>query len=287
MNDLDRSAIHQQSSGFLQAGEAAQALSDLFRDEGVPLHPHSSLGRLIADAIALATDWANGKIINDQDHVPLIRGQHLDKIAWAALPLGEAPNRVQHLADLRRGNLDPLAREPSPGKDKLWELELWRQFNDFGIPSTLAEPDIVASTPMGDIAVACKRIYSEKNASKPISQGVRQIEATGLPGILAIAIDDVAIPAGHVVHGPNIQFVAAALNQLNLNFIRRFEGTLLRYISTGRISTVAVSTSAAIYLDNAGIRECRQTQFWTHPALSPEKTEQMSLIARRLFGQAS
>jgi hypothetical protein len=77
---------------------------------------------------------------------------------------------------------------------------------------------------------------------------------------------------------------AAGLNQFNINFINEFQSTLLRYVSTGRISTVAVSTCAAVFLEDEGIRECRQTQFWIHPNLSREKTKQMVNVADRLFG---
>lgn len=284
MTALDRSAIHRQSSSFLDARKAAQDLQALYADAGVPLHPQSSLAQLIAHAISLANDWEGGAIVDDRDPVPMILGQHLDKIAWAALPLAHDPHLAQHLSDLRRGTLDPFARAPSPAKDKLWELELWQQFNHLGIPSVLAEPDIVATTPMGALAIACKRIYSEKNATKPFSQGVKQIESTGLPGILAISIEDLVIPSGQIVTAPTIQHAAQGLNEFNINFITRFHSTLLRYVSTGRISTAAVSTCAAVYLEDEGIRECRQTQFWTHPDLNAEKTQQMVSIANRLFG---
>ncbi|TBV69762.1 hypothetical protein [Pseudoxanthomonas winnipegensis] len=286
MTALDRSIIHQQSSSFVAARKAAQDLLGLYAEAGVTLSPQCSLGQLIAHAISLADDWEAGTPIDDDAYARIILGQHLDKIAWAALPLADDPNRAQHLADLRRGSLDPHSRAPSLAKDKLWELELCRQFNDLGIPSVLAEPDIVATTPMGEIAIACKRIYSEKNATKPFSQGVKQIESTGLPGILAISIEDLVIPPDQIVTAPTIQIAAHGLNELNRNFINHFHSTLLRYVSTGRVSSVAVSTGAPVYLDDEGIRDCRQTQFWTHPDLNAEKKQQMESIANRLFGDA-
>lgn len=285
--EQDRSVIHQLSSTFLIARKSAQDLKALFASSGVALHPQSSLAQLIAHAIKLANDWEAGTIIDDRDPLPLIRGQHLDKIAWAALPLAHDPSRAKHLADLRRGSLDPLIRDPSPAKDKLWELEVWQQFNQRGIPTTLEEPDVVATTPMGPIAVACKRIYSLNNATKPISKGVSQIEDAGLPGILAISIEDVAIPSGQLVEAPNIVMAAAGLNECNRRFINMFHGTLVRYLSTGRASSVAVSTCAAVYLHDEGIRECRQTQFWTHPGLSVEKTRHVEEVATRLFGDST
>ena len=282
--DMDRSVIHQQSSSFVLARQSAQDLQRLYADSGVSLNPQSSLAQLIDHGIKLANDWEAGVIIDDQDPVPLIRGQHLDKIAWAALPLRGVPDRAVHLAALRRGSLDPFSRDPSPAKDKLWELEVWRQFNQRGIPAALEEPDVVATTPMGRIAVACKRIYSLNNATKPISKGVAQIEASGLPGILFISVEDVSIPPEQLVHAANIVEAAAAMNEFNEDFVHRFQGALLRYLSTGRASCVAVSTCAPVYLDDEGIRECRQTLFWTHPALSPEKLDHMREMAAFLFG---
>ncbi|MBB6064752.1 hypothetical protein [Pseudoxanthomonas broegbernensis] len=287
MSVLDRSIIHRLSSTFLDARKSAQDLQALYAEAGVPLHPQSSLAQLISHAIKLANDWEGGTIVSDSDPVPLIRGQHLDKIAWAALPLANDPNRARHLADLGRGSLDPFSRISSLAKNKLWELELWQQLNERGLPSMLAEPDIVVSTPAGDIAVACKRLYSIKNATKPFSQGVAQIEATGLPGILAVAIEDLVIPPDQIVTASTIQHAAYGLNECNINFVTHFHNTLLRYLSTGRISTVAVSTCAAIFVEDEGIRECRQTHFWTHPDLSEEKTQQMVTIANKLFGDGS
>ncbi|WP_448228908.1 hypothetical protein [Pseudoxanthomonas mexicana] len=284
MNDLDRSVIHRLSSSFVLARQSAQELQQIYADSGVSLNPQSSLARLIAHGIQLANDWEAGSIIDDQDPLPIIRGQHLDKIAWAALPLRHVPERAQHLASLRRGSLDPLSRDPSPAKDKLWELEVWRQFIARGIPAVLEEPDVVAPSPMGRIAVACKRIYSLNNATKPISNGVAQIEASGLPGILAISVEDVSIPPNQLVHASNIVEAAAALNGFNVDFANRFHGALVRYLSTGRASCVAISTCAPVYLDDEGIRECRQTLFWTHPQLSPDKPKHMQEMAAFLFG---
>ena len=284
-DDLDRSVIHQLSSSFVLARNAAQALSQLYADNGVSLNPQCSLAQLIAHGIKLANDWEAGVPMGDEVAEAIVQGQHLDKIAWAALPLADVPDRVKHLKDLKRGSLDPAHRDHSPAKDKLWELEVWQQFRHRGIPATLDEPDVVATTPIGPIAVACKRIYSLGNATKPISKGVKQIEATGLPGILSLCVEDVYIPPGHLVHAPNIVRAAAGLNDFNIAFANEFHTTLERYLSSGRAACVAISTCAPVYLDDEGIRECRQTLFWTHPHLSADKLEHMREVRTYLFGE--
>jgi hypothetical protein len=280
----ERSSLDNVSSSFVAARDSAVTLRALFLEAGVPLHPQSSLAKLIDDAIALADAWQAGGIVDDTDPLPLIRGQHLDKIAWAALPLANEPRRAKHLADLRRGTLDPLQRDRSLAKDKLWELELWTDFNRRRLPARLEEPDIIVATPLGDIAVACKRIYSLNNVSNTVSKGVKQIEATSLPGIVAISIEDVAIPAGQLVDAPNIELAAASLNECNRLFMNMFNGCFLKYLATGRAACVAVSTCAALYLHDEGIRECRQTQFWLHPALDEAKKRQMASLESVLFG---
>jgi len=283
-DDLDRSVIHQLSSSFVLARQSAQALLKLYSDNGVSLNPQCSLAQLITHGIKLADDWEQGVPVGDDVAEAIVQGQHLDKIAWAALPLANVPDRVKHLTELKRGNLDPAHRDRSPAKDKLWELEVWQQFWHRGIEATLDEPDVVATTPIGPIAVACKRIYSLSNATNPISKGVKQIEASGLPGILSLCVEDVYIPPGHLVHAPNIVIAAAGLNDFNIAFANEFHGALVRYLSTGRASCVAISTCAPIYLDDEGIRECRQTLFWTHPQLSADKLSHMHEMSAFLFG---
>lgn len=281
--EYERSALGRKNLTFVAAKESALRLLALYETAGVSLSEHCSLGQLIRDAIKLADAWLAGSIVDDTDPVPLIRGQHLDKLAWAALPLAQVNAKKPHLLALKRGTLDPLDRSRSSAKDKLWELELWTTLNEHGIPASLGEPDIVASTPRGAIGIACKRVYSLANAANLMSKGVAQIQGLGLTGVLAVNIDDVSIPAGTVLVARDIQAAAAQLTAFNLAFIERFHSALLRYVSSGRIAAVAVSASAPVYLENEGIRECRQMQFWAHPHLDQAKKVHLKEFEDQLY----
>jgi hypothetical protein len=286
-NEYERGALGRKRSTFVAAKEAAQRLLALYETAGVSLSPQCSLGLLIRDAIALADSWLAGNIVDDTDPLPLIRGQHLDKIAWAALPLQRVESSKPHLLALKRGTLDPLDRSQSSAKDKLWELELWTALNEYGIPATLAEPDIVASTPSGNIAIACKRIYSLANAASSMSKGVAQVEAAGLTGVLAVNIDDIILPAGNLLGAPDIKTAAGKLNAYNRAFIATYHQALHEYVSTGRVAAVMVSASAPVYLENEGIRECRQMQFWTHPQLDQTKKLHIKEFEDQMFSGAA
>jgi hypothetical protein len=283
VDEYEKSELQRSSTTFDAAKKVAEDLLALYANAGVSLSSQCSLGQLIRDAIALADAWVAGKIIDDTDPLPIIRGQQLDKIARAALPLAGMAENKNHLLALKRGCLDPLARKQSPAKDKLWELELWTILNGLGIPAVLAEPDIVVSTTSGDIGIACKRIYSLANAAKSMSDGIGQIKGTGLTGLLAVNIDDVAMPAGVVIAAASIESASKLLNNINLKFIDYHRVGLLEYVSTGRSAAVMVSTSAPLYLENEGIRECRQSQFWTHPHLDASKKKHILEFEKALF----
>lgn len=52
----------------------------------------------------------------------------------------------------------------------------------------LAEPDVLWSDSGEQTGVACKKIYSEKNADKSIQDAVRQIEGSTKYGFVAIKL---------------------------------------------------------------------------------------------------
>ena len=279
----ERSGLEKLSSTFVAVKDAAIRLSTLYADAGVSLNPQCSLGQLIVDAINLSDAWEAGKIVDDSNFGSLLRGQHLSKILSAALPLSKLENKKKHLLDLKRGCLDPLKRNISSAKNKLWELELWEALKSHGLASSLEEPDIVVSLSSGNIGIACKRIYSAQNASKSMSYGISQIKNTGMTGILAVNIDDLVIPADCILVAPDIQTAQIQLNDFNCGFINSHHKNLLDYLSTGRASAILVATSAPLYLRDQGFSECRQIQFWVHPNLDDMRMQQMKEVEEHFF----
>lgn len=272
----DRSSLIRYSSTFVSAKAAALQIRDLYDRSGVSLNRQSSLGRLIDDAVNLADAWTQGTIVDDRDPFPLFRGQHLDRIAAAALPLAGVAKNKHHLLALKRGELSPLWRGQSSAKDKLWELELWSTLNRHGVPAQLAEPDIIATTQSGPIAIACKRIYSYANARSSMSYGVQQIGRTGFTGLLAVAVEDLYIPSGNWLAASSLPVARDMLGQMNVDFLNRHHSTLTEYFSKGKLASMLVATSAPLWLADEGIRDCQELQFWTPPLCSEAGRQHMA-----------
>ncbi|MFQ6311839.1 hypothetical protein [Lysobacter capsici] len=281
--ESEQSAILQAGTTFVAAKESALNLLALYDEAEVSLSSQCSLAQLIHESIALADSWIAGEVITDQQREQIIRGQHLNKIATVALPLAGIRKKKQHLLDLKRGSLDPSDRKRSPAKDKLWELELWAALNDRGIPAELEEPDIVARTPSGSIAIACKRIYSAQNAASSMSYGIKQLDRTGLTGVLAVTIEDLAVPSGMHLVAPNIEAASNMLNWLNRRFLSLHHRDLSDYLSKGRASCVMASICAPVQLEDEGIVECREMQFWAHPNLAEVKRRHIDEFEAALF----
>ncbi|MGO1003238.1 hypothetical protein [Lysobacter sp. CA196] len=285
--ESEKNAILQAGTTFVAAKESALKLLALYDEAEVSLSSQCSLAQLIRESIALADSWIAGDAITDQQLEQIIRGQHLNKIATVALPLAAISKKKQHLLDLKRGSLEPSDRKQSRAKDKLWELELWAALNDRGIPAQLEEPDIIAQTPSGNIAIACKRIYSAQNAASSMSYGIKQLDRTGLTGVLAVTIEDLAVPSGMHLVAPNIETASDTLNWLNRRFLSLHHRELSDYLSKGRASCVMASICAPVHLEDEGMVECREMQFWAHPNLSEVKRRHIDEFEVALFEVAA
>lgn len=131
-------------------------------------------------------------------------------------------------------------------------------------PTKLAEPDVVAETKVGPIGFACKKIYSEKSVGKAVQKGVRQIEAQGIVGIIAMNIDEM-FPEHSIVKAPSMPVLSRKVSDLNLEFMGRHEHTLEKYVRSGRVAAVMASTSLFGLLDGH-IQQTRQFTFWAPPS---------------------
>lgn|GEM_PF-5510050 len=230
---------------FGAAVAAAGRLREQFSDAGVTVNPTSGLARLIDDSIRFAQNPL-AEVSSEKDIVrAMLRGQYLDRIARAASVLRNRDDAKNHLWTLKKDALDPGDRSPSRAKDKLWELELLYLLRGRGILAEICEPDLVVTLESGCLALACKRIYSSRNTESQLSSGVKQIEKSAIPGLLAVCIDDL-LPPYCIVDAKNPANAAAFLDNHNIDFLNNHQTRLAKYIASKRISGVLVSSSAPI-----------------------------------------
>jgi hypothetical protein len=270
---------------YLDIKEKAKAIEKLYRDNSLPLPPDCALANLVSDAKTLSDAWLmdNGEVATWQ---LIFRVSFLDRIADAILPLFDVPERLKYLTILTSGNLNLQQRERSLAKDILWELELWSRLRRRGIIATLHEPDIIVNFEDSTVGIACKKLYSENNVEKVLSQAVEQIETTHDFGILAVNLDDLTLP-DRILDQPIQEAMGKAIDQFNLRFLGRHQRHFKRYLKSGRVISALVSTSVLATLSShkPAFQMGTQATIWTIPGLSPEKEKQLQRFYFQLMEQ--
>ena len=270
---------------YLHLKDKAKAVEQLFIDNNVPLPPGCYFADLVADVTKLSDAW----LMNDLDTANaqlLFRASAIDRIADAVLPLATVPNRNKYLTALTSGSLDLLQREQSMAKDIFWELELWSTLNRRGITATLHEPDLVVHFEDATVGIACKKLYSENNVAKVLSQGVSQIEATHKFGLLALNLDDL-LPGGKILQETTEEAMGERIQEINHLFLNTHKRHFMRYLQPGRVILTMVSTTLLADLSshkpqfNVG----SQATFWTVPGLPSEKLKQLQRFHFQLMEQ--
>lgn len=267
------------ASSLLAVKERAIALRSLFAANDADINDQSVLARLIADAIYVS----DARLCNDQNagYSHFFNAMQLERIATAVLPLAGRGDAAQHLRKLLRGTLDLLKRERSEAKDSLWELELWALLGRLGISASLEEPDIVVSFDPVRTGIACKKIYSEANVSKVISDAVAQIERDFDIGGVALNIDDLC-PPDAVYKAASHEEIVEGLRRFSYEFIARHEHTLRKYLTPGRAVFALISVGLIGHATNEQVKfnNVRATLVWNIPGVSEARTAQVRNLLR-------
>jgi hypothetical protein len=264
------------SSSYSGIRSRAVLLVDLFRDHGLDTKRSASLQKLIDMTIAMSDLWDCGS--HDKVTFPhLLAAIQLERIATAALSSTHCAARDSTLRGLLTGTLNLLGREQSKAKDTLWELELLRVLVDHKIDASLAEPDLSVHFSGVPVGFACKKIYSEGNVSKVLSNAVSQIEREGEFGVIALNLDDL-LPPNVILKAPTIAVMLSILEDRNNEFLRSHERHLRRYITPGRAMAALVSCAVIADVENAKDRffNARQTTVWQIPGIPETKAEKMN-----------
>lgn len=272
------------SQTFMHFKDKAKAIEQLFLDNDVPLPAGCDLTDLIADATRLSDAWLMDDLVTANEQL-LFRVSSIDRIADAVLPLATEPNRKKYLTALTSGCLHLLQRGRSVAKDILWELELWSTLNRRGITATLHEPDLVAHFEDATVGIACKKLYSDNNVSKVLSEGVSQIEATHKFGVLAVNLDDL-LPGG-ILPATTEEAMGKRIEKINDAFLRKHKRHFMRYLKPGRAISAMVSTTLLADLSSHKPRfnVGSEATFWTVPGLPPEKLKQLQRFRFQLMEQ--
>ena len=252
-------ASNRSKTNLLLVKSRAGEIEDLYADAGLAISPTCSLAQLIGNA--------KKSVADEFDAI------HLNRLAEAILPLRDVPGKEKYLNALTSGDLDCFNRRDSYAKNIFWELELWTILRR-GCPSAFLQdpPDIVLSLLGGTLGVACKKIYSEKNVEKVLSEAVSQVEGDFNVGVVALSLDEL-IPPQKVLKVRNKMEMDRILHKFTDDFVMRRERHLRKHLSTGRLvsALVSVNVIAEVLEWKVRFNSARSSLAWTIPELSAEK----------------
>jgi hypothetical protein len=265
------------SSSYLSIKEKALKLKAIFQAYGLTLQKAKTLMQLIQDACDLSDAW----LCDQMDRISfqqLLNTLMVDRIGNAIIPIIETcDNPKKILKDLINGNIDLLARNNSKAKNTLWELEVLNILKQHGIKARIGEPDILFSFSGPSLGIACKKLYSEANVGKVVSQAISQIERDVEFGIVALNIDDL-LPDNHLLKAPTINDMSQMLQNIIFDFLRNHERHFRKYLQPGRALAVLASCGVIADVSESKFRflNARQSIGWVIPGLSYEKETQMN-----------
>lgn len=265
-----------------EVADRARQTRDFFAEKQIPIHRQSALGVLLREAEALASEWAAGT--NDGGIDRLIAAAHANRIAEAIGAVQSDANIDECLRRIAGNSVNLSDRAPSQGKDALWEIELLARLRRNGIDARFLDPpDIMIELDGAPYSIACKKIYSERGAEAQVSKGVKQLAASGHPGIIALNLDDL-VPAGTLLEAATIRQAQDFMHAFNVAFINRQQPRIQRYIADGRCDGILVSTSTP-----SGINAARpkfnnhtQTTLWTLNEASPEARARLRVFSSQM-----
>jgi hypothetical protein len=259
-------------TNFIQVKGKAEEIEQLFANAAVTMSPGCGLANLIDNAKTLGERW----LAKDMEHANMIHvfyALHLQRVADAVLPLVDINDKERYLRKLLAGEVDFFKREISKAKDILWELELWSSLQERGASAILQDPpDIVLSFGSKTLGIACKKIYSEKNVEKVLSEAVGQVEDSYDVGVVAINIDDLT-PENTVLKVRTESEMASLLQKQCDEFLQRHERHFRKYLANGRLVAALVSVHVIADVEewDVAFNNARQSTVWTIPGLPAPK----------------
>ncbi|MFZ3375719.1 MAG: hypothetical protein WA183_09215, partial [Chthoniobacterales bacterium] len=268
---------------YLEIKDKALALERLYADNKVVLPNGCDLARLIADAKSLSDHWLTNHA--KLDMTLLCRTSNLNRIADIVLHLRSVTDRAKYLTLLTCGNLDSLDRQRSTAKDALWELELWSELRRHGLDAELQEPpDIVVSFEGLEVGLACKKFYSERHVQDVLSEAVKQMESRFEFAIVAVNLEEL-LPADQFLSTATHETMGKYLDDFNSDFLRRHDRHFRKYLATGRVVSVLVSTSVLAHVQHGRppFNYARQSIHWMIPGLEAEKEKQLKRFYDKLL----
>jgi len=249
----------------------AHRIEEIFSAENIPISPTCGLYQAVSRAKEIGERALNSEA--DVFVTDIFEVLAFDRLAESIVTLDEAPNRAEYLRKMTSGELDPFIRKKSHAKDIFWEIELWSILRRNHAAAALEDPpDILVPLDHGTLGISCKKIYSERNVEKVISNAVHQVEGSFDAGVIALNIDEL-VPKDSVLKVNSERIAYRKLRHITELFLQNHQRYFRKYLSTGR--TVAAMVCVNVIADIEGTRSqfnnARSAVIWAIPGLQEKK----------------
>ncbi len=242
----------------------------MFTEEAITINKSSFLNKLLEDV--------EKNYSKENNSIPIIfNAIHINRIHSALMELNGINNKHNYLKDLLKGNLDFHENKESHAKNILFELEVAVKLKPLNCNIYLQEPDIVIETKETKIAIACKKIVSEKNLKKLISKASKQIKKQNLDfAIIAINIDNL-LPNNQILKAKNSEEASDILHNSIKIFIEKHHRHLNRKLGVHNVLGIYITASIITDLTDEIPRFNNHSQTVLFTINNPRKEEKQVL----------
>jgi hypothetical protein len=240
-------------------------------ERGMPAKPGTSLGMIFSRTRRYCM---NAKALTDAEWLvefPVAaEGQRIAHAIEVALDDPHAQATIRRITTSAVELSDPSR---SPGKDALWELDLFRRLQLGGTGVRFGEPDlIVPLRHLGlDYSIACKKVYSPSAIKNALKSGVKQVQKSGRHGVVALSVDYLPpLALGHLTDDQALEETLKAINQHVLNSnLRLFSHA----VGQGRCDGILICKAISVNIRtlNPPRQLCWSTLLWPGAAASSAK----------------
>jgi hypothetical protein len=247
--------------------ERALEIASIFQRNGLAIHPTSGLGTLLASARRLSDDWLTGQLPSRED---LLRAMHIDFLCPVVRRMGALSEPRDRLKRLLSGALDFFDRSHSNAKDAAWEYGVLDIFAASGIDAEHNElPDVVMRLGGRELGVACKCIYSLENLESTMSKAVKQLDRSGMEGIVALSLSELLPAKAPLVFDEQQQLTKTLVEFLD-HFIREHLIQWNSYFIAERVLGILASVTHPVMVARKPLI-ARQTTMWNVTGDNPTR----------------
>lgn len=212
--------------------------------EGLKVKPNSALGALFAKASRLNKAWIAKT--DTEDIAVLIEADEAYRIAEAVFAAINVPDAREAIRRITKSDMRLSYRQPSQGKDALWELSLMSFLRTRRVPVGFKDPpdlEIHLGDVLGCYGVACKKVYSLDSVAKQFSKALKQIKPYKGRGLVAFNLDDL-IEERSILVAATRSLASETLARRNRAFIERNRLQFQHAVMAGQCDGVWVSSCA-------------------------------------------